>query len=202
MKTGHIRLDVLIAWPQFGPPQHYVFDYIDAMNHTHGAKVNAKRDAKGRPWICIRELCEAVPSIKQGPHTVALWIREMAKAGLLDRVARKVVVPGVGVRTMVWARPSQLYEDKKFAIDQMGVAAYADEVLPRFKKNVSRVRARNIGGHRCTTTGRTPVSLNTKNNPNSSARARKEWSPILLSFDMAGRNELSEADGRASFRPG
>ena len=69
---GHIRLDILMAWSQFGPDQHYVFDYIDALNHNHSSKVNAKRDSKGRPWVCIEELCRAIPCIRRGPHAVAL----------------------------------------------------------------------------------------------------------------------------------
>jgi hypothetical protein len=72
---------------------------------------------------------------------------------------------------MVWARPSQRYEDLKYIIDERGMTAYVEEILPEYRKRLAR--SRNIGGHRRTASGRTPVSLNTPNTPYSLAGEEK-----------------------------
>ena len=141
-----VKLDVLSDWvdsrntrgQRLDMVDVAIFGYIDRLDCSRSAKVGARRDGQGRPWVDLGTLARAIPLLRLKPYAIARRIGKMTAIELLDSKAINVVVSGFGPRRELHACPSLRYRtlEERYAEDEGRQAARRVE-----KSKQSRARA-------------------------------------------------------------
>ena len=141
-----LKLDVLSDWADWRNAGGQrldmidlaIFGYIERIDCSRSAKVDAKRDKHGRPWVDLGTMSRAIPLLRLKPYAIARRISKMTAMELLDSKAINVVVPGIGPRRELHVMPSSRYRalEDKYQEDDGRRAAQRVE-----KSRQSRARA-------------------------------------------------------------
>jgi hypothetical protein len=146
-RRAKLKLDVLSDWIDYRNAKGQrldgtdllIFSYIDRIDKSRSPKVEAHRDAGGRPWIDLGTLSLSMPLIRLKAQAIADRVSKMNDMQLVDAKTHNVVVPGVGPRNELHAFPSLRYRSLEEQYEEDEGKRAADRYAGR-----KGSRARNV----------------------------------------------------------